>query len=84
MTQAALELGRKAVEWWCPDSRITPELIEEVGAELYKAQAAMAEKDWGTFHATLNRVAISNLGYDGEEQEEELLAYLDDLVRGYH
>lgn len=84
MTQAALDLGRKAVEWWCPDSRITSELIEEVGAELSKAKAAMEEKDWGLFHTTLNRVAISSLGYDTEEEEEELLAYLDDLVRGYH
>jgi len=84
MTQTALDLGRKAVEWWCPDSRITSELINEVGAELYKAQTAMEEKDWGLFHATLNRVAISSLGYDNEHEEEELLAYLDDLVRGYH
>jgi hypothetical protein len=84
MTQTAAYLARKAVEWWCPDDRITSELINEVGAELYKAQAALEEKDWSTFHATLNRVAISSLGHDDENQEEELLAYLDDLVRGYH
>ena len=62
MVGSAPELGSKAVEWWCPDSRITLELIEEVEAELYKAQAAMVEKDCDTYHTTLNMIKISNLG----------------------
>ena len=76
-------LGQQAVEWWCPADRDTTGLAEIVDGRLAMAQAAMAQKDWGTYHAILNQVAISELGYDTEAQEEELLGYLDDLCRGY-
>lgn len=83
MKNSKSELGRKAVEWWCPDDRITDELIAEVDAELLIAQTALNEKDWSTYHTTLNRVAASPLGYDNAREEESLTGYLDDLVRGY-
>lgn len=55
-----------------------------MGSTLFEAQVALGEKDFGRFHMLLNAVAASELGYDTVAQEEELLEYLDDLVRGYH
>lgn len=81
--RTAFELGQKATSWWCPPERVTSDFIETVGASLYEAQGALEEKDFGSYHLLLNSVAASELGYDGVAQEEELLAYLDDLVRGY-
>ena len=78
-----LTLGQQAVAWWCPPDRDTTGLAEIVGAQLAKAQDALAQKDWSSYHYLLNHVAISELGYDDEDQEEELLGYLDDLCRGY-
>ena len=82
-TVTTTTLGQQAVEWWCPPNRDTTGLAEIVDGWLAMAQAAMAQKDWGTYHRLLNQVAISELGYDDEAQEEELLGYLDDLCRGY-
>ena len=82
-TLTSTTLGQQAVAWWCPADRDTTGLAEVVDAQLAQAQAAMAQKDWGSYHCLLNQVAISELGYDDETQEEELLGYLDDLCRGY-
>ena len=82
-TVTTTTLGQQAVDWWCPPDRDTTGLAEIVDAQLAKAKAAMAQKDWSDYHCLLNRVAISELGYDDEDQEEELLGYLDDLCRGY-
>jgi len=82
-TVTTTTLGQQAVDWWCPPDRDTIGLAEIVDAQLVKAQVAMAQKDWSSYHCLLNQVAISELGYDTEDQEEELLGYLDDLCRGY-
>jgi hypothetical protein len=51
---------------------------------LSHARAAARDGDWGEYWVTLNKAACSSsLGYDTEAQEEELLAFLDDLCRGY-
>ena len=78
-----LTLGQKAVEWWCPTGRDTTGLADVVTAKLAQAQGALAQDDFATYHYLLNHVAITELGYDDEAQEEELLGYLDDLCRGY-
>lgn len=81
--RTATNLGQLAVTWWCPTERVTTELVEVVGSVLYEAQTALGEKNFGQYHTLLNSVAASELGYDTEAEEEELLEYLDDLVRGY-
>ena len=50
---------------------------------LSKAKVAFDKKDFGRYHYLLNSVAVGELGYDTVTEEEELLGYLDDLVRGY-
>jgi hypothetical protein len=82
-TLTSTTLGQQAVAWWCPPDRDTTGLAEVVDAQLAKALDALAKKDWSAYHYLLNYVAIGELGYDDEDQEDELLGYLDDLCRGY-
>jgi hypothetical protein len=77
-------LATKAVEWWCPDRTATrDEDLIELTAAFEVALAALEAKDWGEYHTTLNHTAAGTLGYDTVAEEEELLAFLDDLCRGY-
>jgi hypothetical protein len=77
------ELAELAIEWWCPDR-----FVETYG-ELVSAFASMLEaydaNDYGTWYNLLNRAAVSILGYDldDEDQEEALLGHLEDLCHGY-
>ena len=80
--QTTHNLGQKAVAWWCP-TRETETLVEVVSSLLSKAKVAFDKKDFGRYHYLLNSVAVGELGYDTVTEEEELLGFLDDLVRGY-
>jgi hypothetical protein len=77
----ATHLASKAVRWWCPERASG---VRSLASRLSHARAAARDGDWGEYWVTLNKAACSSsLGYDTEAQEEELLAFLDDLCRGY-
>jgi len=76
------ELAELAIEWWCPDRYV--EIYGDLVSRFASILDAYDARDFGIWYNLLNGAAVSVLGYDTEEEEDALLAYLDDLCRGYH
>jgi hypothetical protein len=82
---SANTLALAALDWWCPDrTRTFTDDVTELTAYFTDALAALDIKDWSTYNVVIQRAAAGTLGYDTVREEDELLAYLDDLCRGYH
>ena len=77
-TSEATALACKVLDWWCPDRKDLA-TVARVAAALRRA---LSDEGWDDYWITLNAVAIGELGYDTEEEEDEVLAYLDGLCRG--
>jgi hypothetical protein len=77
------ELAELAIEWWCPDRYV--EIYGELTSRFVRIMDAYDSGDLSTWYNLLNGAAVSVLGYDldDEDQEEALLGYLEDLCRGY-
>jgi hypothetical protein len=74
----ATALACRVLAWWCPDRKDLA-TVARVAAGFRRA---LSDEGWGDYWITLNRLAIGELGYDTEEEEDEVLAYLDGLCRG--